>query len=124
MNVLREKAAASRLVAIEDQSPTRRSSSPAMSYFLTNNHSEIDFAQGSTKPQVVKSRAGYRGLASSANRGGLSYSGLTESRPSITHSFAAIDDSVTSLSPTSSISGASSSSSTGRQDKKSIASSI
>ncbi|KAF3766907.1 hypothetical protein M406DRAFT_321401 [Cryphonectria parasitica EP155] len=108
INVLREKAAASRMVAIEDQ-PSSRPCSRNGDYHHHLHHHHTAFGVFGTRPQPqVKSRAGYRGLASSsaANAGrGLSYAALTESRPSITHSFAAIDDSATagSLSPTSSI---------------------
>lgn len=111
------------MVAIEDQprsNPSSAPCSPAASLF--NNHLPTafssdtafyhNFQQQQQRPQ--KTRAGYRSLASSTNRGGggLSYSSLTtESRPSITRSFAIAKDeemeTPTSLSPTSSFTTAS-----------------
>lgn len=113
------------MVAIEDQPPSNPSSascSPAASLFNSRLPSAYssDTAfyhnfQQQQQQRPPKSRAGYRSLASSTNRGGggrLSYSSLTtESRPSITRSFAVAKEeemeTPTSLSPTSSFTTAS-----------------
>lgn len=110
MNAFCEKAAASRMVAMEDQPSTRPSSSNQHASGITY-YSHV----GVGRPHQVKSRAGYRGLASSSaagasRKGSLAYVSLTESRPSLTHSFAATVDSSTPLAPTTSFTTSSSAS--------------
>ncbi|CAN8101864.1 unnamed protein product [Discula destructiva] len=112
MNILLRKTAATRMIAIEDQ-PTRPVSASTNRSFFNTNGSTTTFgplssATGSNvnininttnaRPKTpMKTRAGYRGLASSsaANGGrGLAYATAltTETRPSITQSFATLDD--------------------------------
>ncbi|KAJ4385778.1 hypothetical protein N0V93_010209 [Gnomoniopsis smithogilvyi] len=101
VNVLLGKTAATRMIPIEDQ--PRPPSSSSNSFF--NSGSQTAFGPSATtsasqiRPKTpMKTRAGYRGLASSsaANGGrGLAYCppmAATESHPSITHTFAAADD--------------------------------
>lgn len=95
------------MVAIEDQPTSRPPSRPTTTGSAVVFNTNSDFGGGGGggfggSPRPQKSRTGYRGLASSTGRG-LSYSALTESRPSITRSFAAMDDSAGSLSPASSL---------------------
>lgn len=121
------------MVAIEDQPRSNPSSAPCSppaslfnqsafadttAFFHSNHHNNYQQPQQpQQRPQ--KTRAGYRSLASHrGGGGGLSYSSLTtESRPSITRSFAAAKeeeeeaecttDTQTSLSPASSFTTAS-----------------
>ncbi|KAJ4411306.1 hypothetical protein N0V82_009044 [Gnomoniopsis sp. IMI 355080] len=106
VNALLGKTAATRMIPIEDQ--PRPPSSSTSSFF---NGSQTAFGPSavSSASQVrpktpMKTRAGYRGLASSsaANGGrGLAYCppmAVVEGRPSITHSFAATDDTNASVS--------------------------
>lgn len=109
MNAFCERAAASRMIAMEDQPSTRPSSSNQHAGGITfYSHGRVNglssgVQAGAGRPQQVKSRAGYRGLASSSaaasRNNSLAYVSLTESRPSLTHSFAATVDSTTPLAP-------------------------
>lgn len=122
MNAFCERAAASRMVAMEDQPSTRPSSSNQHAGGMTfYSHGRVNGglasgAQvGAGRPQQVKSRPGYRGLASSSavnasRNGSLAYASPSESRPSLTHSFAATVDSCTPLAPTTSYTTSSSAS--------------
>lgn len=113
INVLKEKAAASRLIPMEDRHllpPSPIMTSPAAVSPATMSCSY--FANSHSTPHLPppKSRAGYRGLAASTGAAFYNHNASESQRPSIAHSLATVDDvtATTALSPTSSVTTASS----------------